>query len=155
MPAEGNTCRKAAWSRRLSSICFVRMATNLSDCPNNSSNVLRARNCKSISPASIRNLMESRRASAPRLNATGCSKRFGCDSQIIQVQFLYFHVQSAVHIFTVETKVSFRLHLQQFIIARQPYRATADFNPAFRFTPDRFQRAYCSSSSLASTRAVV
>ena len=35
MPAEGNTCRKAAWSRRLSSICFVRMATNLSDCPNN------------------------------------------------------------------------------------------------------------------------
>ena len=54
-------------------------------------------------------------------------QRFGCDSQIIQVQFLYFHVQSAVHIFTVETKVGFGLHLQQFIIARQPYRSYRRF----------------------------
>ena len=64
-----------------------------------------------------------------QIERNGMFQRFGCDSQIIQVQFLYFHVQSAVHIFTVETKVGFGLHLQQFIIARQPYRSYRRFQP--------------------------
>ena len=38
--AEGRTWRKAAWSKRRSSICFVRIETNLSDCSINFFNVL-------------------------------------------------------------------------------------------------------------------
>ena len=39
-PGEGRTWRKAAWSKRRSSICFVRIETNLSDCSINFFNVL-------------------------------------------------------------------------------------------------------------------
>lgn len=155
MPAEGNTCRKAAWSRRLSSICFVRMATNLSDCPSNSSNVLRARNCKSISPASIRNLMESRRASAPRLNATGCSKGSGAIPRLYKSSSSTFMFSlPSIYLRSRRRSASDCIFSSSLSLVNRT-EATADFNPAFRFTPDRFQRAYCSSSSLASTRAVV
>ena len=155
MPAEGNTRRKAAWSSRLSSICFIRMATNSSDCSNSSFKVLRARNCKSISPASIRNLMESWRASAPRLNATECSKGLGATPSLYKSSSSTFIFSLPSMYLRSRRKSASDCIFNNSLSLVSRTEATDDFKPAFKSTSDIFQRAYCNSASLASMRAIV